>query len=252
MAPNQFHYSEVGGIARRRPSAANCVRWRRTLRELKCAVLLLGALAVSVSTLAADSPPQTDSSASPTQSPSSNRWTLDFESSYVFWNIQNPFWLLAGQRGVNNMKNPWDYHLNSYLFGGRYDLTNVGGWGFLRGYWQTSIGVIGADILQGPEHYYAGVIGGLRYLFVPGDGTWAPYIEFREAVGATDASHLFYGQQDDISFMYLFGTGVRYQPDPKWRVALGIVDQHMSDAYLTKANYGFDSVGFNVTVEWRP
>jgi len=150
------------------------------------------------------------------------------------------------------MKNPWDYHLNSYLFGGRYDLTNVGGWGFLRGYWQTSVGVLGADILQGPEHYYVGLIGGLRYLFVPGDGTWSPYVEFREAVGKTDASHLFYGQQDDVSFMYLFGLGVRYQPDPKWRVALGIVDQHMSDAYLTKANYGFDSVGFNVTVEWRP
>jgi hypothetical protein len=180
-------------------------------------------------------------------------WTYDLESSYVFRVIQNPFWLVAGRRGENdNGKNPWHYRLNSYLFGGRYDLTGVGGWGFLRGYWQTSLGVIGADIMEGPEHYYAGLIGGLRYLFVPGDGTWSPYIEFREGVGATDASRVFYGQQDDISFMYLFSIGARYQPNPKWRMSVGIVDQHMSDAYLTKVNYGFDSLGFLVSFEWRP
>jgi hypothetical protein len=222
-------------------------------RHLEFLIVPLGILGVSLQVRAADDPPPTDAAAaSATQSAPASRWTYDFESSYVFWNIQNPFWLLAGQRGVNNMKNLWHYHVNSYVFGGRYDLTNIGGWGFLRGYWQSSVGVIGADILQGPEHYYAGLIGGLRYLFVPGDGTWSPYVEFREGVGATDASHLFYGQQDDISFMYLFSFGVRYQSAPQWRVSLGIVDQHMSDAYLTKYNYGFDSVGFNVTVEWRP
>jgi Lipid A 3-O-deacylase (PagL) len=181
-----------------------------------------------------------------------SRWTYDLESSYVFWNIQNPFWLLAGQRGVNNQKNLWSYHLNSYVFGGRYDLTRIRGWGFLRGYLQSNVGLIGADILQGPEHYYVGLLGGLRYVFVPGDGTWSPYFEFREAVGATDASHRFYGQQSDLSFMYLLGFGVRYQSDSPWRVSLGIVDQHLSNAYLTKENYGFDSVGFNVTLEWRP
>jgi hypothetical protein len=214
----------------------------------------LAAVIASTHARAADDPSPTDAAgASQTQSAPASRWTYDFESSDVFKTIQNPFWLLAGQRGEeNNPKNIWRYRIDSYLFGGRYDLTHVGGWGFLRGYWQTSVGVIGADILQGPEHYYAGVIGGLRYLFVPGDGTWAPYVEFREGVGATDASHRFYGQQDDISFMYLFSIGARYQPDPRWRVSLGIVDQHMSDAYLTKVNFGFDSVGFIASVEWRP
>jgi Lipid A 3-O-deacylase (PagL) len=223
-------------------------------RPLQLIVVPLGILGVSLQARAADDPSPADTTAaSSIQSAPPSRWTYDFEGSYVFHIIQNPFWLLAGQRGEsNNPKNIWDYHINSYLFGGRYDLTHVGGWGFLRGYWQSSVGVIGADILQGPEHYYAGLIGGLRYLFVPGDGTWSPYVEFREGVGKTDASHVFYGQQDDISFMYLFGIGVRYQRDPQWRVSLGIVDQHMSDAYLTKVNYGFDSVGFNVAVEWRP
>jgi hypothetical protein len=220
-------------------------------RYLEYSIVLLGIVGVPAQTLAADEPAPTETPAASSTLSAPSRWTLDFESSYVFWDIQNPFWLLAGQRGVNNMKNPWSYHLNSYVFGGRYDLTNISGWGFLRGYWQTSVGVIGADILQGPEHYYAGVIGGLRYLFVPGDGTWSPYVGFREGVGATDASHLFYGQQDNVSFMYLFDFGVRYQPAPRWRVSLGIVDQHMSDAYLTKVNYGFDSVGFIAAFEWR-
>jgi hypothetical protein len=220
-------------------------------RQPEFLIFLLAVLGASPQTRAADySSPwdATPASAAPSALP--GRWTYDFETSYVFLNIQNPFWLLAGQRGET--KNPWKYHLDSYAFGGRYDLTKIGGWGFLRGYWQGSVGVIGAAILQGPEHYYAGLTGGLRYLFVPGDGTWAPYVEFRESVGVTDASHLFYGQQDDVSFMYLFSLGVRYQPDPRWRVSVGIMDQHMSDAYLTKINYGFDSAGFNVTVEWLP
>lgn len=226
---------------------------RKMPRHLGFLIVALAITGVAPQAHAADDPPATDAvTASSTHSTPTSRWTYDFESSYAFWNIQNPFWLLAGQRGqANDPKNPWNYHLNSYLFGGRYDLTNVGGWGFLRGYWQTSVGLIAADILQGPEHYYAGVIGGLRYLFVPGEGTWLPYVEFREGVGATDASHRYFGQQADISFMYLFGAGVCYQVDPRWRVSLGIVDQHMSDGYLTKVNYGFDSAGFNVTVEWR-
>jgi hypothetical protein len=226
-------------------------QWGWARRYLEYSIVLLGIVGVSPQTLAADDPSPTGSPAASSTQSAPSRWTLDVESSYVFWNIQNPFWLMAGQRGVNNMKNPWSYQLNSYLFGGRYDLTNIGGWGFLRGYWQSSVGIIGADILQGPEHYYVGLIGGLRYLFVPGEGTWSPYVEFREGAGATDASRIWYGQQDDISFMYLFGFGVRYQPDPRWRVSLGIVDQHMSDAYLTKVNYGFDSVGFIASFEWR-
>jgi len=223
-------------------------------RKLPSRLLIaLGVLSISLQARGTDSPspPYVPDAAAAPSAPAS-RWTYDFETAYVFWDIQNPFWLLAGQHGVNNMKNPWHYHLNSYLFGGRYDLTKIGGWGFLRGYWQTSVGIIGADILQGPEHYYVGLMGGMRYLFVPGDGTWSPYVEFREGVGKTDASRLFYGQQNDVSFMYLFSAGVRYQRDPRWRVSLGIVDQHMSDAYLTKTNYGFDSVGLNVIVEWRP
>ncbi len=226
-------------------------QWGWARRHPGYSIVLLGIAGVSTQTHAADDPLPTESQAASSTQSAPSRWTLDFESSYVFWTIQNPFWLLAGQRGVNNSKNPWDYHLNSYVFGGRYDLTNIGGWGFLRGYWQGSVGLIGADILHGPEHYYAGLNGGLRYLFVPGDGTWSPYVEFRESVGRTDASHLYYGQQANIATMYLFGFGIRYQPNPRWRVSLGIVDQHMSDAYQTKVNYGFDSVGFIASLEWR-
>ncbi|HTV79745.1 MAG TPA: acyloxyacyl hydrolase [Steroidobacteraceae bacterium] len=223
---------------------------RPGLRLLESSIVLLAMVGISQGAGATDAPISTDAPPLPAaQSPS--RWSYDFETAYVFVDIQNPFWLLAGQRGLNNMKNPWHYRLDSYVFGGRYDLSKVGGWGFLRGQWQTSVGLVGADILHGPEHYYAGLVGGLRYIFVPGDGTWAPYIEFREAVGKTDASRVFYGQQDDTSFMYLFGFGMRYQPDRTWRISLGIVDQHMSDAYLTKYNYGFDSVGAIVAVEWR-
>ena len=227
------------------------------LRHLELLLIPLWLAGICAQASAADEAhndsPVADAATSPSiHGATAGRWSFDLESSYVFWDIQNPFWLVAGQRGVGNMKNPWHYHLNSYVIGGRYDLANTSGWGFLRGHLQSSVGVIGADILQGPEHYYAGVLGGLRYLFEPGASAWSPYVEFREAVGVTDASHVFYGQQDNISFMYLFGFGVRHEAGSKRRFSMGIVDQHMSDAYLTKYNYGFDSVGFIVSVEWRP
>jgi hypothetical protein len=214
-------------------------------------LVLLGILGVAPLACAADGLTPTDSA--PSSSPQSlpGRWSLDFESSYVYDNVENPWFSMAGYHGADNSKNPWDYHLNSYILGARYDISDVHGWKFLRGYWQGSIGAIYSDILQGPEHYYAGAVGSMRYLFVPGDGTWAPYIEFRGGVGRTDASYVYYGQQDDTAFTYLLGVGLRYQPDRQWRLSLGIVDQHMSDMYLTNPNYGFDSAGFIVSIERR-
>lgn len=214
---------------------------------------LVGLLITAPQTYAADDPPSpAAASGSPTQSVTPSRWSLDFESSYVYDDVENPWFSMLGYHGEDNAKNPFDYHLNSYIMGARYDLTRIHGWGFLRGYWQGSVGGIYSDILQGPEHYYAGVVGSLRYLFVPGDGTWAPYIEFRGGVGGTDASRVYYGQQDQVAFTYLMGLGLRYQPNPQWRFSLGIVDQHMSDMYLTNPNYGFDSAGFITSIEWRP
>ena len=164
-------------------------------RHLEFLIVPLSIVCLSAQARAADDPSPTAAMAvSSTQGAPASRWTYDFESSYVFWNIQNPFWLLAGQRGVNNMKNPWHYHLNSYVFGGRYDLTNIGG---------------------------------LRYLFVPGDGSWSPYVEFREGVGATDASHLFYGQQDDVSLQRLAQrAGQEGQRDihPVIDIGMGIIE----------------------------
>jgi hypothetical protein len=215
-------------------------------------ILVLGVIGTPLRAHAAEDAPAPEAAIEPsTPSAPLSRWTWDFESAYVFQNIQNPWFLLAGYRGFNNGKNPFDYHLNSYLFGARYDLTDIKGTGPLRGYVQSSMDVIYADILQGPEHYYAGVVGSIRYLFVPGDGTWSPYVELRGGVGATDASHIYDGQQDDLAFTYLIGLGLRYQPNPRWRFSVGIVDQHMSDFYLTKQNFGFDSAGLIVAVERR-
>jgi Lipid A 3-O-deacylase (PagL) len=212
----------------------------------------LAIVIASTQACAADDPSALDAAAgSDTNGGLSSRWSLDFESAYAFYDARNPWFLLVGQNGPINRPNPFDYHLNTYVFGARYDLTKVGGWSFLRGYWQSSFGATYSDILQGPEHYYAGIVGGLRYIFVPGDGTWSPYVELRGGVGATDASHVFYGQQADLAFTYLMGLGLRYQPNSRWRFSLGILDQHLSDLYLKRPDYGFDSAGFIVSVEWR-
>jgi hypothetical protein len=177
------------------------------------------------------------------------RWSLGLETSYLFNTIPNPFFLLAGRRGKENRKNRLDYHLTTQVLGGQYRLSDVGGWRFLRGYWQFEAALIYSQILKGPETYWGGVMVGFRYNFAPRDSRWSPYVELRGGYGLTDASMIRYGQQQDSTFAYLLDTGVGYQAAPRWRVSAGVMEQHLSNFYQTHPNFGFDVMGFNLRVD---
>lgn len=175
------------------------------------------------------------------------RWEFSLESVYTFTVVPNPFFAIAGRR----QKNPLDYGLATQLVGVRYRLTNAGGPWLLRGSLQTSATLVGSAIVRGPESFFVGFALGFRYDFVQPAARLVPYVEFRGGPGVTDSRGFRHAQQQDFTFTYLIGAGLRYDLNARWSVQVGAVDQHLSNAYLTQPNYGFDSLGVGVGVFGR-
>lgn len=174
-------------------------------------------------------------------------WEISQETAYTFDVVRNPFFAIAGMRD----KNPINYNLATQIFGVRYRLTNPSGPWLLRGSLETSASLVGTAIVRGPESYFVGFALGFRYDFVQPGARLVPYVEVRGGPGVTDSRGFRFAQQQDLTFTYLLGAGFRYDLSPRWSVSAGALDQHLSNAYLTNPNYGFDSVGFNLGVMAR-
>jgi hypothetical protein len=170
------------------------------------------------------------------------QWELGLESAYSFAVIPNPFFAIAGLYNKNSL----DYKLATQILSLRYQLTNPSGWSFLRGNWEISGLVIGTAIVEGPESYFAGVGGGLRYYFVQPCARLVPFLEVRGGAGFTDSRGYHDAQQEDFTFSYMLGAGLRYDVSHRLSVTASAIDQHLSNAYITSPNYGFDSLGFSV------
>ena len=73
-------------------------------------------------------------------------------------------------------------------------------------------------------------------------------MEARGAVGQTDSRGYFEAQQQDLTFSYQFSAGLRYEVNRRWSVTASATHQHVSNAYLTSPNYGFDVLGISLGV----
>jgi opacity protein-like surface antigen len=185
----------------------------------------------------------------PTREKPHSRWWLSYETSYLFATTNNPFiWLVkTKQEGPN----PLHYRLATQVLSVRYELTQPGGWAFLRGNFEWSGGILYSAVVHGPEDYIVGAVSGLRYNFVPRHSRFSPYIELRFGVSVTNASHVRQGQQQDQTFGYLLGAGVNYRVDPRWQVSVGTINQHESNLFQTDPNYGFNVMGVSLGVKRR-
>jgi hypothetical protein len=171
------------------------------------------------------------------------RLELGLESMYTFVIIPNPFFGMAGLYNTS----PIDYKLSTQLLSLRYQLTSPSGPSFLRGNWEISGILIGSVIFEGAESYFVGLGGGLRYYFVQPRARLAPFLEARGAAGFTDSRGYKYAQQQDFTFCYILGAGLRYDLNQRLSLTVSAIDQHLSNAYLTRPNYGFDSVGVSTS-----
>jgi hypothetical protein len=170
-------------------------------------------------------------------------WEFTLQSSYQFIAMATPVFLLAGRIE----KNPLRYHLATQVLSARCLPTRVWGSGILRGRLEVSANVVGSAIVKGPESFFVGIVPGLRYYFVQPHAWLLPYVELSGGPGLTDSRGFRFAQQQDFTFTYLLGVGVKGRIGSRSTFTVSVLDQHMSNAYLTHPNYGFDSVGFGVS-----
>ena len=148
----------------------------------------------------------------------SSRWTFSIESIYAFGNIENP-WFVAALHP--HKKNPLDYKFVTEILSVRYRLTETGGPLFLRGNLEVGIGPIFAGVVNGPESYFVGAVGGFRYNFVQLRARLIPYLELRGGIGKSDSRKIDRALQSDATLTYLLGGGLRYELSSRWSVAVG-------------------------------
>ena len=171
-------------------------------------------------------------------------WEIGLESAYVFQTVPNVFFIPT--EGLET--NPKHYHLATQVLGVRYHLYDPCGPWLLRGTLEVSANLIGCAVVHGPEDYFVGLALGFRYYFVQPGARLVPYLEVRGGPGLTNSQGGRFEQQQDFTFTYMCAAGLRYDVDAHWSATISATQQHISNAGLTRVNYGFDAVGISLGV----
>jgi hypothetical protein len=177
-----------------------------------------------------------------------SHWSFSLESAYTFNVIRNPWF--ATFLGTYR-KSDRNYNFVTEIVSARYAVTNPGGPLFLRGNLEMSGGLVRTLIVKGPESYFGGSILGLRYNFIQPGAKLIPYAELRAGGGWCDSRGVSQSLQTDFTFTYFIGVGLRYDVNSRCSVTAGVLDQHLSNAWLANPDYGVDSLGVSVGIQVR-
>ncbi len=116
--------------------------------------------------------------------------------------------------------------------------------GFFRGYNQVYLLAMGEAIFRGPENRYFGISTGFRYNFVQRGWPVVPYISGGVGLGWIDSHANIPGAQgQDFTFNILTAVGISYQISDRWKVQLGGLYQHFSNAGQTQPNSSLNAFG---------
>jgi hypothetical protein len=177
-----------------------------------------------------------------------SHWSFSLESAYTFNVIPNPWFATFLDKYRKNYRN---YNFLTEIVSARYSVTNPGGPLFLRGNLEMSGGLVRTIIVKGPESYFGGSVLGLRYNFIQPGAKLIPYAELRGGGGLSDSRGMSHSLQTDFTFTYFLGAGFRYDVNPRCSVTVGVLDQHLSNAWLASPDYGVDSLGVSAGVQVR-
>jgi hypothetical protein len=176
-----------------------------------------------------------------------SHWSFSLESAYTFNVIRNPWF--ATFLGTYR-KSDRNYNFVTEIVSARYS-TNPGGPLFLRGNLEMSGGLVRTIVVKGPESYFGGSVLGLRYNFIQPGAKLIPYAELRAGGGLCDSRGVSHSLQTDFTFTYLHGASFRYDVNPRCSVTVGVLDQHLSNAWLASPDYGVDSLGVSAGLQVR-
>jgi hypothetical protein len=160
---------------------------------------------------------------------------LAVESGYLFGAI-NP---------------PQDYQVGAEFLTARVRWGVLQGDTWLRGYNQFYISAIAEPIFRGIENHYFGFNLGMRYNFVRLGSRFVPYISGGVGAGWIDSHpEVPGGQGQDFTFNILSAAGISYLVDDHWKISVGALYQHLSNAGQTDPNPSLNLFGPQVSVSY--
>ena len=133
----------------------------------------------------------------------------------------------------------------------RWHMGKISGPGILRGNTDLTLSGSITAIPRGPESHYVAFDMGFRRNFVHRNWRTAPYFEARVGAGHIDAKGpkgVQWAQGQDFTFTLMVGSGIRYNFNPKYSLAVGCSYMHVSNAYMSEPKY--DDNGINVLGPW--
>lgn len=140
--------------------------------------------------------------------------------------------------------NPNSYEIGSGFLTGRIRWGVIQNDGWLRGYNQFYVLAIAEPIFRGPENHYFGISFGFRYNFVQPNSRLIPYFSGGAGLGWIDShANVFGAQGQDFTFNILSAAGVSYKIDDHWKIDVGLLYQHLSNAGQTSPNPSLNLLG---------
>jgi hypothetical protein len=174
-----------------------------------------------------------------------NKLEFSLDGGWLPVNIPLPFDFASGD-GYNTY--PLKYTLVPIIASLRWHMNDIGGPWFLRGNFDFQFSGSVTAIPRGPESRYLVYIMGMRRNFVPRNSRIAPYFDVRLGVGNIDAKGpigFYYAQGEPLTFTFNFGSGVRYNFNPRYAISAGVNYMHISNANISQGN-GYTNYGINV------
>jgi lipid A 3-O-deacylase len=124
----------------------------------------------------------------------------------------------------------------------RWGINESDGW--LRGYNQFYVLAMAEPIFSGPENHYFGFSTGMRYNFVRPNWRLVPYISGGVGLGWIDSHANIPGAQgQDFTFNILTAVGVAYEISERWKLNIGVLYEHFSNAGQTSPNPSTNLLG---------
>jgi len=177
-----------------------------------------------------------------------NKFELSTETGVLPINIPFVFDVFVGD---DYSQKPLHYTLVPIFSSLRWQMGKISGPSILRGNTDFTASGSYTAIVRGPETHYGAFDLGVRRNFVHRNWRTAPYFDFRLGVGLINAKEplgVKYAQGQDLTFTLMMGSGVRYNFNPRYSMALGMNYMHVSNLYLSEPKY--QNNGINVYGPW--
>ena len=148
--------------------------------------------------------------------------------------------------------NPNSYEIGAQFFTGRLRWgVNRNDQSIFRGYNQVYLLAMAEPIFRGPENRYFGFSAGFRHVFVRPGWRLQPYASGGVGAGFIDSTDEFrQGQGQDFTFNILTQAGVDYLVHDHWKINIGALYQHLSNAGQTDPNPSLNLIGPQVGVTY--